>query len=216
MKIFTFWRSLATYRVRMALNLKGMKPEEITVDLFAGHQMKPEFAAVNPMKAIPVLIDDDGTTLHQSMAIMEYLDEKYPIPPLMPRDPASRARIRALSMMTVADAHPLVVPRIRSDLASRFGASPEQVTKWAQHWLGAGLDAYEAMLSRDKATGDFCHGDKITLADICLVSHCVGIRFFEGTYDHHPTVKRIVDLCLADEAIARAHPLKQPGAPKPA
>lgn len=216
MKLFTFWRSLATYRVRMVLNLKGLKPEEITVDLFAGHQMKPEFAAVNPMKAIPVLIDADGVTLHQSMAIMEYLDETYPVPPLMPRDPAGRARVRALAMMTVADAHPLVVPRIRSDLASRFGASPEQVTKWAQHWLAAGLDAYEAMLSRDKATGDFCHGDKISLADICLVSHCVGIKFFEGTYDNHPTVKRIVDRCLADDSIARAHPLKQPGAPKPA
>ena len=214
MKIFTFWRSLATYRVRMALNLKGLKPEEIEVDLMAGHQLKPEFAAINPMKAIPVLIDDDGTTLHQSLPIMEYLDERYPDPALMPGDAAGRARVRALAQMTVSDAHPLVVPRVRGDLAKRFGATPEQVHTWAQHWLMTGLDAYEQVLSRDKATGDFCHGNKIGIADICLVSHAVGTRFFDGTIDNHPTVKRIVERCNADERIARAHPLKQPGAPK--
>ena len=142
MKIFTFWRSLATYRVRMALNLKGLKPEEIEVDLMAGHQMKPEFAAINPMKAIPVLIDDDGTTLHQSLPIIEYLDERYRDPALMPADAAGRARVRALAQMTVADAHPLVVPRVRGDLAKRFGATPVQVNEWARTWLVAGLDAY--------------------------------------------------------------------------
>ena len=214
MKIFTFWRSLATYRVRMALNLKGLKPEEIEVDLMAGHQMKPEFAAINPMKAIPVLIDDDGTTLHQSLPIIEYLDERYPDPPLMPADAAGRARVRALAQMTVADGHPLVVPRVRSDLAKRFGATPDQVHDWARHWLMVGLDAYEQTLARDKETGEFCHGNKIGVADICLVSHAVGTRFFDGTIDGHPTVKRIVERCMTDERIARAHPLKQPGAPK--
>ena len=120
MKIFTYWRSLATFRVRMALNLKGLAPEGIEVDLHAGAQLKPEFAAINPMRAIPVLIDDDGTTLHQSLPIMEYLDERYPDPPLMPADAAGRARVRALAQITVADSHPLVVPRVRSDLASRL------------------------------------------------------------------------------------------------
>lgn len=214
MKIFTFWRSLATYRVRMALNLKGLAPQEIEVDLMAGHQLKPEFVAVNPMKAIPVLIDDDGTTLHQSLPIIEYLEERYPDPALMPADAAGRARVRALAQMTVADAHPLVVPRVRGDLASRFGATPEQVNAWALHWLTAGLDAYEQVLSRDKATGAFCHGDRIGVADICLVSHAVGTRFFKGSIDAHPTVKRIVERCQGDERIARAHPLQQPGAPK--
>ena len=216
MKIFTFWRSLATYRVRMALNLKGLKPQEVEVDLMAGHQLKPEFAAINPMKAIPVLIDDDGTTLHQSLPIMEYLDERYPDPPLMPADAAGRARVRALCQITVADSHPLIVPRVRSDLAARFGASPEQVNTWARTWLTAGLDAYEEMLSRDKATGAFCHGDRIGLADVCLVSHAAGVRFFDGTIDNHSTVKRIVERCNADERIASAHPLRQPGAPKTA
>ena len=216
MKIFTYWRSLATFRVRMALNLKNLEAEEIEVDLHAGQQLKPEFAAINPMKAIPVLIDDDGTSLHQSLPIMEYLDERYPDPALLPRDPAGRARVRALAQMTVADSHPLVVPRVRTDLASRFGATPEQVNAWARTWLTAGLDAYETSLSRDKETGDFCHGNTITIADICLVSHAAGTRFFDGSIDAHPTVKRIVERCMGDERIARAHPLRQPGAPKSA
>jgi maleylacetoacetate isomerase len=214
MKIFTFWRSLATYRVRMALNLKGLRPEQIEVDLHAGAQLKPAFAAINPMRAIPVLIDDDGSSLQQSLPIIEYLDERYPDPALMPADAAGRARVRALAQITVADSHPLIVPRVRADLASRFGATPEQVNAWARYWLGAGLDAYEHMLARDKSTGEFCHGDRIGLADICLVSHAAGVRFFEGTIDRHPTVKRIVERCQADARIAAAHPLKQPGAPK--
>lgn len=213
MKIFTYWRSLATYRVRMALSLKGLTPEGIEVDLAAGHQLKPEFAAVNPMKAIPVLIDDDGTTLHQSLPILEYLEERYPDPAIMPADAAGRARVRALAQLTVADSHPLVVPRVRGDLASRFGAKPEQVNAWAQHWMMTGLDAYEQVLARDRETGDFCHGDRIGVADICLLSHVAGVRFFEGTIEGHPTVKRIVERCAADERIAAAHPLRQPGAP---
>ena len=214
MKIFTYWRSLATYRVRMALNLKGLKAEEIEVDLHAGGQLKPEFAAINPMRAIPVLVDDDGTTLLQSLPIIEYLEERYPDPAIMPADAAGRARVRALAQITVADSHPLIVPRVRADLASRFGATPQQINAWARTWMDAGLDAYETVLARDKSTGEFCHGDRIGVADIGLVSHAAGVRFFEGTIDGHPTVKRIVERCMADERIARAHPLRQPGAPK--
>src|SRR2546423_393068 len=199
MKIFTFWRSLATYRVRIALNFKKLSPEEIVVDLLAGHQLKPEFAAINPMKAIPVLVEDDGTTLYQSLPILEYLDERYPDPPLLPGDAAGRARVRALAHITVSDGHPLITPRVRNDLAQRFGASPEQVMQWGHHWLGLGLDAYESHLSRDKATGSYCHGERPTIADICLVSHAVGVAYFNGTIDKHPTVKRIVERCMADD-----------------
>lgn len=213
MKLFTYWRSLATYRVRMALAVKGLTPETIEVDLHAGQQLKPEFAAINPMKAIPVLVDG-GVSLVQSLPIMEYLDERYPVPPILPKDAAGRARVRALAQLTVADSHPLIVPRVRADLASRFAATPDQVNAWARHWLTAGLDAYEGMLSRDKATGDFCHGNQITIADICLMSHAAGVRFFDGTIDNHPTIKRIVERCGADPRIAAAHPLKQPGAPR--
>lgn len=212
MKLFSYWRSLATYRVRMALNLKGLMPEVIEVDLHAGHQLKPEFAAINPMRAIPVLVDG-GASLVQSLPIMEYIEEKYPDPPIMPADAFGRARVRALAQMTVADAHPLFVPRVRSDLASRFGATPQQVNAWAQHWLRTGLDAYEKVLTRDRETGQFCHGDSITIADICLCSHAVGSRLFEVPLDGHPKVKAIVERCNADPRIASAHPLKQPGAP---
>ncbi len=213
MKLFSYWRSLATYRVRMALNLKGLKPEEIEVDLHAGGQLKPEFAAINPMRAIPVLVDG-GASMVQSLAIMEYLEERYPDPAIMPADAFGRARVRALAQMTVADSHPLFVPRVRSDLAARFGATPQQVNAWAQHWLRTGLDAYEKVLTRDKETGRFCHGDTMTIADICLASHAVGARLFELNLDGHPKVKEIVERCNADPRIAAAHPLKQPGAPK--
>jgi maleylacetoacetate isomerase len=214
MKLFTYWRSLATFRVRMTLNLKGLAPEPITVDLHCGDQLKPEFRAINPMGALPVLVDDDGTSLDQSLAIMEYLEERYPEPRLLPQDAAGRARVRALAQMTIADSHPLIVPRVRSYLASAFGASPEQVNAWGLHWMITGLDAYESRLLRDEATGTFCHGDSMTIADICLVSHAVGTTYFGGGIDKHPTVKRIVERCMADERIARAHPLRQPGAPE--
>jgi maleylacetoacetate isomerase len=214
MKLFTYWRSLATFRVRIALNLKGLAYDPVTVELHAGDQHKPEFRAINPMGALPVLVDDDGTSLDQSLPIIEYLEERYPEPPLLPKDAAGRARVRALAQMTVADSHPLVVPRVRNYLASAFGASPEQVNAWALHWLMTGLNAYESRLVRDRATGAFCHGDSMTVADICLVSHAVGTRLFGGSIDDHPTVKRIVDRCVADERIASAHPLRQPGAPE--
>jgi maleylacetoacetate isomerase len=211
-KIYTFWRSLATFRVRMALNLKGLNAEPVTVDLLQGEQLMPEFRNVNPMAAIPVLIDDDGTTLNQSLPILEYLEERYPTPALLPSGLADRARVRALAQMTIADTHPLTVPRVRNYLTS-LGASPETVHAWSHHWGEVGLAAYETRLASDKATGDFCHGNQITIADLCLVGHCVGFGFFGGSTDSYPTVKRIVDRCLADDRIARAHPLRQPGAP---
>jgi maleylacetoacetate isomerase len=213
MKLFTFWRSLATFRVRMALNVKGLAFEPIAIDMNCGEQLKEEFRAINPMGALPVLVDDDGTSLDQSLPILEYLDERYPDPALLPKDAAGRARVRALAQMTVADSHPLIVPRVRQHLARTFGATPEQVAGWGLHWMTAGLDAYERRLTRDKATGAFCHGDSLTLADLCLVSHGVGITYFGGTIEGHPTVKRIFERCMADERIAAAHPLRQPGAP---
>ena len=213
MKLFTYWRSLATFRVRVALALKGIEVEPIYVDLLAGHQASAEFKALNPTMAVPLLIEDDGTPLVQSLAIMEYLDELSTEPPLLPADARGRARVRALSQITVADSHPLNVPRVRQHLTETFGASPEQVVAWGRHWMGAGLNAYEGHLSRDKATGDYCHGDKVSMADICLCSHAAGIHLVGGTLDGHPTVKRIVERCMADERFARSHPKRQPDAP---
>src|SRR5262245_53001829 len=188
MKLYTYWRSLATFRVRMTLNLKGIAYEPVVVDLDAGHQSRPPFKAVNPQMVIPALVEDDGNVLFQSMAIMEYLNEIHPEPPLLPAEPRGRARVRALSLITVADSHPLIVPRVRNHLGNLFGLDDEGKIAWVRHWFAAGLDAYEAHLSRDRATGNYCHGDAISLADICLVSHAAGYRVFKGTLDQHPTV----------------------------
>jgi maleylacetoacetate isomerase len=213
MKLYTYWRSLATFRVRITLNLKGIAYEPVYVDLDAGQQRQAEFKAVNPQMVIPALVEDDGNVLFQSMAIMEYLNEVHPEPPLLPADAKGRARVRALSLITVADSHPLIVPRVRNHLGNVFGLDDEGKLTWVRHWFAAGLDAYESHLSRDKATGTYCHGDRITMADICLVSHAAGTRVFKGTLDKHPTVARIVDRCLADDRFASAQPLRQPGAP---
>jgi maleylacetoacetate isomerase len=213
MKIYGFWRSLATFRVRIALNLKGVPYDEIEVNLEAGHQHRPGYQSVNPQMVLPSLVLDDGSVLTQSMAILEYLNEVYPEPPLLPGDPKGRARVRALSMITVADAHPLIVPRVRNHLAAAYGLDEAGKASWARHWFAQGLDFYEGHLTRDKATGTYCHGDKVTFADICLVSHVVGYRVFKGTVDKHPTVARIVEKCLSDDRFAKAQPLRQPGAP---
>jgi maleylacetoacetate isomerase len=162
---------------------------------------------------IPALVEDDGNVLYQSMAIMEYLNEVHPEPPLLPADPRGRARVRALSLITVADSHPLIVPRVRNHLGATFNLDDAGKITWVRHWFAAGLDAYEMHLARDKATGAYCHGDGVTMADLCLVSHAVGHRVFKGELDKHPTVKRIVEKCMADDRFARAQPLRQPGAP---
>jgi maleylacetoacetate isomerase len=213
MKLYTYWRSLATFRVRIALNLKGIAYDTVAIDLDAGDQCAVGFKAVNPQMAIPALVEDDGNVLFQSMAIMEYLDEVHPEPPLLPSDPRGRARVRALSLITVADSHPLIVPRVRNHLGQTFGLDEEGRMAWVRHWFIAGLDAYEGHLARDTATGTYCHGDRITMADLCLVSHAVGLRVFKGTTEGHPTVKRIVERCMADDRFVRAQPLRQPGAP---
>jgi maleylacetoacetate isomerase len=213
MRLYTFWRSLATFRVRIALNLKGLPYEAIYVDLDAGQQNLPEFKSVNPQMVIPALVEDDGNVLFQSMAILEYLNEVYPDPPLLPADARGRARVRALSLITVADSHPLIVPRVRNHLGKTFNLGDDGKIAWVRHWFAAGLDAYEGHLSRDAATGTYCHGDRITLADLCLVSHAVGTQVFKGSIDGHPTVKRIVERCMTDDRFASAQPRRQPGAP---
>jgi maleylacetoacetate isomerase len=213
MKLYTYWRSLATFRVRIALNLKGLEYEQVWVDLDAGDQHQSGYKSVNPQMVIPSLVENDGTVLYQSMAILEYLDEVYPEPPLLPADPKGRARVRALSLITVADSHPLIVPRVRKHLAAAFNVDEERRIEWVRHWFAQGLDFYEGHLARDKATGAYCHGDTATMADLCLVSHAVGYRVFKGTIDNHPTVKRIVERCLEDDRFASAQPLRQPGAP---
>jgi maleylacetoacetate isomerase len=216
MKIYTYWRSLAAFRVRIALNLKGLAPEQVQVNLEEGDHHKPDYRSVNPQPALPSLVLDDGSVLFQSLAILEYLDEVYPEPPLLPADPKGRARVRALSLITVADSHPLITPRVRNHVAATFGVGDQGKVDWARHWFVQGLGFYEGHLARDKETGLYCHGDAPTMADLCLASHCAGVGLFKGTLDAHPTVKRIYDRCMTDERFAAAHPLRQPGAPRAA
>ncbi len=213
MKIFSFWRSLATYRVRIALNLKGLVPEEIIeVNLMKGQQRQAEFRAVNPMMAIPALVDGDGPALFESLAIIEYLDETHPNPPLLPRDPRGRARVRGLAQIVACDSHPLIVPRVREYLEHEFKLDEAARTKWCQHWHTAALTALEAHLA-GSATGRYCHGDTITLADICLASQAAGAKFFNVDTARFPNFSRIANSLATIDAFARAHPLKQPGAP---
>ena len=213
MKLFSFWRSLATYRVRIALNLKGLAPEIVEVNLMKGDQRDAKFRAVNPMMAIPALVDGDGPALFESLAIIEYLDETHPKPPLLPSEPRARARVRGLAQIVAADSHPLVVPRVREYLAHEFKVDEAGVMKWAQHWHKAALTALEQHLAGDKDTGTYCQGEQITVADICLASQVAGANFFKIDLAPYPTVARIAATCAKNDAFARAHPLKQPGAP---
>jgi len=214
MKLFSFWRSLATFRVRIALNLKGITPDEvIDVNLMQGKQRDAAFAKINPMKALPALIEDDGTVLFESLAILEYLDETHPNPPLLPKEPKARARVRGLAQIIACDTHPLIVPRVREYLAHEYKIDEPGVMKWGQHWHLEALKALEANLASSPQTGRYCQGDQITIADICLAGQAAGSTYFKVDLAPFPTVKRIVDICMAIDAFARAHPMKQPGAP---
>jgi maleylacetoacetate isomerase len=213
-KIYSFWRSIASFRVRIALNLKNIKPDEIIdVDLLQGKQREDSFRAVNPQMLIPALIENGGPVLFQSMAMMEYLEETHPQPPLLPRDPLGRARVRGLSQIMVSDAHPMSVPRVRNYLLQELKLDNDTMLKWVRHWQNEALRALETHLSRDQATGKYCHGDAVTLADVCLAGQVVGSGFFNVDLKAYPTVARIFDACMQTDAFARAHPLKQPGAP---
>ena len=215
MKLYTFWRSIATFRVRIALNLKGIKVETELVDILTGDQHTTGYGAVNPQKLLPALIlDDGGPPLFQSMAIMEYLDEIHPNPRLLPSDPRDRARVRGLSQIAVSDAHPLSVPRVRNYLAQALKLEPDQVAAWIRHWQSEALSAFESHLANEEATGRYCHGDSATLADICLAGQVVGAQYVKVDIGAYPTVARIYQTCMQDEAFASAHPLRQPGAPK--
>jgi maleylacetoacetate isomerase len=214
MKFFSFWRSLASYRVRIALNLKGITPDEvIDVNLPQGQQRQDAFRKINPMMALPALVLDDGTVLFESLAILEYLDEVYPEPPLLPKESKARARVRGLAQIVACDTHPLIVPRVREYLAHEYKIDEPGVNKWGAHWHEASLKALETNLAGSKQTGRFAQGDRLSMADICLCGQAVGAAYFKVDLAPFPTFKRIVEECNKIDAVARAHPLKQPGAP---
>jgi maleylacetoacetate isomerase len=212
-RLFSFWRSLATYRVRIALNLKGLTPDdEIDVNLMKGAQREAVYRAVNPMMALPALVDGEAPALLESLAIIEYLDETRPDPPLLPRDARGRARVRGLAQIVACDCHPLIVPRVREYLEHELKVDEPARTAWCRHWHSQALAALETHL-RTKETGRFCHGDQVTIADICLASQVAGAKFFGVDIAPFPNVARIVETCHKIDAFARAHPLRQAGAP---
>ena len=214
MKLYGFWRSLASYRVRVALAMKGMHAEEISIDLLKGRQNTDEYLDVNPQGVVPALVlDEGGPPLFQSLAILEYLEEARPEPPLLPKDPRGRARVRGLALIAAADGHPLIVPRVRNYLEREMKQDEQSRNRWLAHWTMRALEAIEGHLARERETGRFCHGNAPTVADICVASQVIGaIAYFSCDTTSVPTIMRIYNQCMEIDAFARAHPLKQPGA----
>ncbi len=208
-QLYGFWRSIASFRVRVALRLKGLAFEEIPIDILSGEQFKPDYDAVNAERVVPTFIHD-GHSVFQSLAIMEYLDEIQPTPRLLPENIRERAYARSLALVTVADAHPLVVPRIRHHLAKTFDADAKVIEAWGRHWTSEGLATYERLLGR-RAPAPFAQGKEPGLADICIAGQVVGAHFLELELNDFPLVARLADRCFAIPAFATSHPFEQPG-----
>jgi maleylacetoacetate isomerase/maleylpyruvate isomerase len=212
-ELTAFWRSSATFRVRVALNLKGLTAHEHIVNLDAGEQRSEAALKLNPMGAIPALIEPGHGPITQSLAILEFLDEVQPLPPLLPADRHGRARVRSIAGMLAADTHPLVTPRIRQYLTTNGGFDADAWRAWQVQWFGTGIAAVEQRLASEADTGRFCHRDAPTTADICLASIVAVMRVFKITVAGTPTVDRIIAACDAHEAFAKAAPSRQVGAP---
>jgi maleylacetoacetate isomerase len=214
MKLHSYFRSSASFRVRIALALKKLEYEYASVHLLqgGGQQFAAAFRAMNPAGLVPVLEEDDGTVLTQSLAIIEYLDETRPQPPLLPRDAVGRARARAIALAIACEIHPLNNLRVLAYLSKTLGVTEEQRNAWYRHWVESGLATVEAMLAGDSRTGVCCHGDEPTLADICLVPQIFNAQRFKATLDHVPTVMRIHEHCLTLPAFALSVPALQPDA----
>jgi maleylpyruvate isomerase len=208
-KLYSYWRSQATFRVRIAINLKGVKREDVFVHLERGDQFKPEYRALNPQAVVPTLYDGD-VNLFQSFAILEYLEEKYPEPPLLPKDMLARAWVRGFALINVADSHPLIVPRIRNYLTSALKVDDAGKTAWIQHWLNAGLQAMEQLLAERKGESKFAHGERPTVADICLVTQVTPAQLFKCDLTPYKRVMRVYEAAMSLPAFAEAHPRKQP------
>jgi maleylacetoacetate isomerase len=212
-ELFAFWRTSAIYRVRVALNLKGLTAHERIVNLDAGEQRSDDFLKINPMGAIPALLQPGYAPLTQSLAILEFLDEFQPAPPLLPSDLHGRARVRSIAAMLAGDTHPLLTQRIKKYLTTSAGFDDAAWRAWQIQWFGTGLLAVEQRLAADQQTGTFCHGDTPTTADIVLASIVVMTRVFKITVADTPTIDRIMRACDAHPAFAKAAPSLQVGAP---
>ncbi|MDP2606022.1 MAG: maleylacetoacetate isomerase [Deltaproteobacteria bacterium] len=213
MKLYTFFRSSASYRVRIALNLKGLQYEQAPIHLRrgGGEQLSAAYKAINPQALVPAL-EDGGKILTQSLAIIEYLEERYSQPPLLPRDPADKAVVRSMALIIACEVHPIQNLRVLQYVKREYNQSDEQVNRWAQHWIDLGLAALEQIIVAQPRRGKFCFGDTPTLADICLVPQLGNARRYGCDLSPYPAVIEIEKNCMALPAFADAAPEKQPDA----
>jgi maleylacetoacetate isomerase len=207
-KLYTYFRSSAAFRVRIALNLKGLAYEPQFVHLAKGEHRKPEYGRVNRQGLLPTLVLDDGTRLTQSLAIMEYLEENHPQPALLPKDSVGRARVRSLCDLIACEIHPLNNLRTLQYLKRALGQSEEQVNAWYRHWIADGL----AKLELDLGAGRYCYGDSPTMADCCLVPQIFNAKRYECDLAPYPRTVRVFEQCMKLEAFERAQPSRQPDA----
>jgi maleylpyruvate isomerase len=212
MKLIGYFRSSAAFRVRIALNLKGIAVDHASRHLRKGEQRAPDYAAINPQKLVPTLVLDSGEVLTQSMAILEYLEETHPEPPLLPKDPVGRARVRALALIPTADIHPIQNLRVMAYLREQYDQSEEAAFAWSRHWIETGFEAYEATVAGDGRTGAFSHGDSPTMADLCLIPQIFNAGRFKVDMAKYPTLQRIFAHCMKHPAFEAAQPSRQPDA----
>ena len=217
-ELYSYWRTSATYRVRVALNLKGLAAQEHNINLDTGEQRSDAFLKINPLGAIPALIDRELAAMHspitQSLAILEYLDEVQPLPPLLPGGAHGRARVRSISQMLAADTHPLITGRIKKYLTADGKFDDAAFRAWQIHWFTTGLQAVEKRLASESETGTYCHGESITIADIVVASILAVMPIFKIEVSGIPTINRIAAKCMAQDAFVKAEPMRQVGAPK--
>jgi maleylacetoacetate isomerase/maleylpyruvate isomerase len=213
MKLYTYFRSSAAFRVRIALNLKGLAYETAFVHLAKGEHRGADYSAVNPQALVPTL-EDGGKRLTQSLAIIEYLEETHPKPPLLPPDPLGRARVRSLSMLITSEIHPVNNLRVLQHLKRTLGQNEDGVNAWYRHWIADGLAKFEADLANGKTSGKFCYGDAPTMADCCLVPQIFNAQRYQCDTVPYPSAMRIFAACMKLDAFDRAQPSKQPDAEK--
>lgn len=211
MELYSYFRSSASFRVRIALALKGLPYDYVPVHLVKSEQLKPPFAGLSPSRLVPLLKDGDAT-LTQSIAIIEYLDETHPQPPLLPADPPGRARVRALALDVACEIHPLNNLRVLRYLVRELKVSEEDKDRWYRHWVEGGLEAVERQLAGHPATGRFCHGDSPTMADVLLVPQIFNAQRYNCRLDHVPTVMRVFEQCMQHPAFQAAQPSACPDA----
>lgn len=211
MKLYNFFRSGTSHRLRIALNLKGLSADYVAVDLRTEQHLEPDFKAINPQGLVPALVTDEAVLI-QSPAIIEWLEERYPSPALLPQDPQARAHVRALAAIIGCDVHPINNRRILEYLRKQFGAKEDAINAWCGTWITDGFNAFEALLAADATRADFCFGNTPSLADVYLVPQIESARRFKVDVSQWPLIASVEAACLRLEAFQKAAPSQQPDA----